>query len=36
MSERVFERAISVQAGPGFLPVAGRSTSAVAPEADGR
>ena len=35
MSERVRERANSVQAGPAILAAAGRSTWAVGPEGDG-
>jgi len=34
MSERVFERATSVQAGPTILVAAGRSTWALAPEGE--
>jgi len=34
MSERVFERAITVQAGPAFPAAAGRSTWAVGPKGD--
>jgi len=35
MSERVFERATSVQAGPAFPAAAGRSTWAVGPKGEG-
>jgi len=35
MSERVFERATSGLAGPAILAVAGRSTCALGPEAEG-
>jgi len=34
MSERVFERASSGQAGPAILAAAGRSTWALGPEAE--
>jgi hypothetical protein len=36
MSERVFERAISGQAGPAFLAATGRSTSVARPKAGHR
>jgi len=36
MSERVFERASSVSAGPAFLAAARGSTSALGLEAEGR
>jgi len=35
MSERVFERANAVQAGPAFLAAAGRSTWALAQKGEG-